>query len=135
MELQICLVCEQNYNSTSRKPLQLPHCGHTFCMACLQEALVEQKQCYAGEQAEAEYRRLEDVPECFVKFHCQTCYQSKEYGDLPRNYYYYDAVSRVYKLNYSALMAESVVAKFWVNPHAIIKYPQRNLSLDHACQQ
>ncbi|XP_042885224.1 tripartite motif-containing protein 12A-like [Penaeus japonicus] len=30
-----CAVCRDSYNKDDRKPLILPHCGHTFCKKCL----------------------------------------------------------------------------------------------------
>ena len=44
-----CQLCHLEFNSGDKLPILLPNCGHTYCLACLQER-VETTQMLKGKQ-------------------------------------------------------------------------------------
>lgn len=44
-----CPLCCQFYDESSRVPLMIPECGHSFCLTCIEECFQLMKEDYEAE--------------------------------------------------------------------------------------
>ena len=66
---------------------------------------------------------MEHIVEMKARIECATCKQCLEFNDNIENYYDYDNLNKVFRLNIANLISENVVDNFCINQKAtLMKY-------------